>query len=427
MTDRVTAEEKTQEVREEPLGVISRFLYIPYPQPDAALVLSDSYVGDSPLHRMQAVTIEKTSDVYEEGKIRFSKDNGKTWDQWQQDPLRLMNIKGTVWTARYRVNSLYDPQAKRTVQMFMQRTYIDNHRTAGETYFDHTFYWISKDDGFTYGTPKLLKLTEGADFDPDQPDNPDFLKKNNAYFGYNTITLQEGGLAFAVCVNAEITNEKWEKEMVGGLYVFIGKWDKTKEDYSWNHYGPLAVTKAVSGRGLMEPAIVQLKDGRLVILARGSNAAWGSSRANVPGRCWYAISKDMGKTWCQITDLRYDDGEPFYVPSSFCKLIRHSQTKKLYWVGNISRELPDGNSPRYPLYIAELDENTVTLKYQSLSIIDDKDPKRHQHPDPQFSNFSLFENRQTNEFEIYLTGYGEYENIFQANSYRYTIKLKSNQ
>jgi hypothetical protein len=42
----------------------------------------------------------------------------------------------------------------------------------------------------------------------------------------------------------------------------------------------------------------------------------------------------------------------------------------------------------------------------------------------QFSNFFAFENRQTHEIELYLSPYGEYDNVYQASVYRYAVRLK---
>ena len=73
---------------------------------------------------------------------------------------------------------------------------------------------------------------------------------------------------------------------------------------------------------------------------------------------------------------------------------------------SISAEPPQGNSPRYPLYIAEVDEEIPALRRDTLTIIDDCDPQRDT-PLLQLSNFSAFENRETQDIELYLTRYGE--------------------
>jgi hypothetical protein len=104
-------------------------------------------------------------------------------------------------------------------------------------------------------------------------------------------------------------------------------------------------------------------------------------------------------------------------------MIRHSVTKKLYWFGNICMTPPSGNSPRYPLVLAEVDETTAALKRSTVTAIDDRQPGQG---DVQFSNFALLENRETHELELYLTTYGQEPNSddwASADSYKYTLTL----
>ena len=142
-----------------------------------------------------------------------------------------------------------------------------------------------------------------------------------------------------------------------------------------------------------------------------------------PGRKWISVSADGGQTWSAVVDFRYDTGEPFYAPATFAKFIRSRRTGKLYWIGNISRGPAEGNGPRYPLYIVEVDESKAALKKGTLTVIDDLQPGDTR--DLQLSNFSLLENRETGDFEIYLSRLGEKpDNIFSASAYKYTLKLK---
>jgi hypothetical protein len=160
---------------------------------------------------------------------------------------------------------------------------------------------------------------------------------------------------------------------------------------------------------------------------RGSNVALQSDpwkgKVESPGHKWMSTSRDGGRTWSPVTDLRYDTGEPFYSPAAFAKMLRHRGTGKLYWFGNITPNPPDGNRPRYPLYIAEVEEFTPALKKETLTVIDDRDPEK----DPeavQFSNFDVFEHPETGHIELYMTRYGETPgNTWTANAYRYAIIL----
>ena len=82
---------------------------------------------------------------------------------------------------------------------------------------------------------------------------------------------------------------------------------------------------------------------------------------------------------------------------------------------------PQGDRPRVPLYMAEVDERTASIKKNTLTVIEDRQPG--DTPQIQFSNFSVLENRETGEVELYMTRFGEREDWCMADTYRYTIRL----
>jgi hypothetical protein len=175
---------------------------------------------------------------------------------------------------------------------------------------------------------------------------------------------------------------------------------------------------------LTELDISELTNGKLLLIMRGSNA--GLDLARSPGRKWFSVSADGGLTWDSVRDMRYDNGEQFYSSATISKTIRSSKTGKLYWVGNITNEPPKGNSPRYPLQIVEIDEQGPYFRKEGITVIDDRDPN-HDSEFLQLSNFSLLEDRETKNLEIYLTRLGENgggADIWTANSYKYTLILK---
>ena len=152
--------------------------------------------------------------------------------------------------------------------------------------------------------------------------------------------------------------------------------------------------------------MAELSDGRVLVVWRTSG-----------GYKYYSVSDDGGMTLSKPAKWTYDDGSEFTSPCAYHRMIRHSVTGKLYWVGN-----PGTNPNKRPLVIAEVDETKVALKKSTVTMIDDKGPKDGDRL--QLSNFCLLENRQTHELEIYLTRYGEDPNDFWgANAYKYTLTL----
>jgi hypothetical protein len=190
-----------------------------------------------------------------------------------------------------------------------------------------------------------------------------------------------------------------------GSVLFIGTWDSMAGEYRWSSGARTEIAPERSARGLMEPDVAELEDGRLLVVWRGSDRAWDGSPAREPGRKWAAISEDGGQTLGPVGDWRYSDGTQFYSASSIHRLIRHSQTRKLYWFGNISSQPPSGNHPRHPLVMGIVDESSGRLKRDTLTVVAERG-LRH-GPEVQFSNFSILEDRVTHAFELWLTTYGQ--------------------
>jgi hypothetical protein len=69
-------------------------------------------------------------------------------------------------------------------------------------------------------------------------------------------------------------------------------------------------------------------------------------------------------------------------------LVRNDVDHKLYWIGNISPADPDGNGPRYPLVIAQVDEQNMGLIKGTVRTIVTRDPST-QSDQVQFSNFQI--------------------------------------
>ena len=85
-----------------------------------------------------------------------------------------------------------------------------------------------------------------------------------------------------------------------------------------------------------------------------------------------------------------------------------------------------GNMPRSPLYIAELQENPVAIKRKTITVIDRAQPG--EHPDTQHSNFKFYQDRETGDVVLHLTRYSErgVENgrWLLADLYQYRVALE---
>jgi len=412
---------------ESEIALVERTRYIRHQSLNSAVVLNHSYMGTG-LVRHEVLTEQATDDVYTSPKIRISEDNGRTWSQWVIDPKSYR--QGEYSMELFETCRLFYPSNGKLFRIMFQRIFKGDPSIAIRSYFnkserlfwDHAFYQLSNDEGLSWGSMNLIKYEEGDCFDESNWGRVEYLNNNIMYSGYNAVINKEDEIVYSASVSTLHTEDDIN-ETVDGIFIFIAKWDQAVQKYEWRRIAKLSVSSRTSSRGLMEPWLAVLQDGSILLEARGS------STKLTPGRKWYSISRDGGDTWTEISDFRYSSGEQFYAPSSFAKMIRSSKNKKLYWIGNISNTLPEGNWPRRPLFIAEFDEEDIGLRKQTLTVIDDYEPQNDASDKVQFSNFSVIENRETGQLELYLTRYGEFGELltkkyFESDVFKYVITLK---
>lgn len=393
-----------------PIVHVKKELYMGHAKPGAAALVSVFQTG-AKSERMEVRAEEIRDDVPGEPKSRYSTDNGQTWSDFSALPPTLSHPNGVeVWEGGGA--KFYDTTAGVLVELWLRQIAIKGR------YHNFTYWHISRDHGRTWSLPIQLRYEPGDEFDAQEPLKPSFLQRNHAYFGSNLIRHPNGTLITAVAhANAlgDKTNDQRSWRMAS--LCFIGRWDEAAGNYSWTPGQRVEISPELSSRGLMEPEVAALKDGRVLVIWRGSDTP------RCPGRKWFSLSSDGGRTLSPPGELRYDDGTRFYSPSSIHRMIRHSVADKLYWLGNICAAAPRGNSPRYPLVIAEVDEVIPALKRATVTAIDDRQPGVSETL--QLSNFSLLEHPQTHELELWLTRYGQDPtNVFNADSYKYTCELR---
>jgi hypothetical protein len=373
-------------------------------------MIQRQYAG--PLREMVEVrSVEIRDDVPDEVEWRFSTDNGRTWSPPLAQPKTLSYPVGVeVWQGPACV--AFDPRAGVLVQTWLRQI------AHGGLWHNHTYWRLSSDHGRTWTDPRLFRYEPGADFDPADPLKPEFLQRNQGYFGSNFL-LHSSGVAIHALAHANAPGDPGNQTRPWrmGSLCLVGKWDRKARDYHWTAGERVSVTPDISSRGLMEPEIAELRDHRVLVIWRGSDTP------TTPGRKWYSVSSDRGLHLTPVRELRYDDGSRFYSPSSYHRMIRHSRTRKLYWLGNICPEPPHGNMPRFPLVIAEVDEAgpAPALKKGTVTVIADREPGQSENV--QFSNFSLIENRDTHDLELWLTAYSgiDPKNVNTADCFHYIL------
>lgn len=417
----------------QPIARVRKELFRQHTQPGAAAVVTQMYVGPA-LERIEIHAVEASVDMHTQLMRRFSRDNGRTWSTFEPVEPFAAHYAGhefvEIGGAKF-----FDPVSGVLVEAWLRQIGLGIRADAQqildypagimtrqfstvERFYPTTYTRISRDFGKTWSTPQQLRYEDGDAFNPADPLNERFLQRNLAYFGSNFIRHRNGTLIHAVCsANSPSDPLNQSRYCRMGILCFIGQWDAARGDYAWTPGQRIEVPPSLSYEGLQEPSIAELRDGRLLIVWRAAADGY------TIGRKWCSLSSDGGRTLDGIREWEFDDKTGFYSPASMHQLLRHQGTGKLFWIGNISRVPPRGNWPRYPLVIAEVDEEKAALKRNTVTLIDDRLP--HQGEYVEFSNFWALENRETHHIEITLTAYGEDPaQVNNANCYRYVLEIQ---
>ena len=290
------------------------------------------------------------------------------------------------------------------------------------------WYRVSTDGGHTYGELRPI-VQQGEPYSPMHPIEYVHVGKNS--FCYATIPgimlKLTNGQIFFPCYYAPLDAEGNYYNPLNA-YTFswvcgiIGTWNETGDDLTWDVSKPVVIQADQSSRGADECAVVELAGipGHLLMVIRGSNEP--NPTGKIPAGKWKTLSTDYGKTWSKCESFTFDDGKPFLSPSSCCSFIRSSRTGKCYWVGNISRTLPRGNWPRYPLVIGELDEEKLALRRNTVTIIDDRTPD--DPADLQLSNYGLLEDEKTGEIILHVNRWVPGGEAPGAGPHTYVIRVE---
>ncbi len=385
-----------------------------------------SYNADGDLVEQRILASEAD---YARGKFtRISKDNGRTWGKWEtQFDDKATGRRGAVPGSPYGDEILDNVEFKCfheasgcTLGSGSTMYYLNGHNVGyfamwekGEDNFrTHAYFTFKRPSGEI--VRRMFEFEEGgADYDPENPRNPAFIDKNRALAG-NIKLLPDGDFAVELWLTMTLCCKIAGVDVITyfpscpnlqfGLVYARGHWNPDKEDFDFTYSAPIMLSDAESSRGMMEPALEILPSGRWLVVFRGSNMSYDvwNTRINpcAPSFKWYTYSDDGGKTFVPSMPWHFDTREVVYSPASISHFFRAKKNGKLYWIGNVIDEpwRIDGNDPRWPLQICEVDEKYGHLIKDTLTVID---TLRDGQTNVELSNFGLLEDKET--LDLYLT------------------------
>ena len=232
------------------------------------------------------------------------------------------------------------------------------------------FTRLSYDNGATWTDKQYVVLPGRSAEDP----IPGVVYGRNFALSMASQTLRTDTGDLLVALQCQITDENGKLVEPAGFHFFQSgalhaRWNEAENRYDWSMSEYVRVTPEESTRGVFEPTFARLAKDRYIMVMRGSNM----KAPQITGQKFFSVSDDGGMRWSRPQPLRYDDGDVVYASSSVPKLLAHSNGK-LYYIGVITDRNPDGNLPRAPLCIAELDRETCTVRRGTVAVIDGERP-----------------------------------------------------
>ena len=367
-----------------------------------ALVLKEKTILEKPSPLRGAFYVNKTGIEMMTYGAR-SADNGRTWVQQAPQPDFTTGLPENYRRSPY--PGFVDPEkgALLTVMLAMDREDVDRaidepKETATDSYIR---YRVSLDGGKTFLFDEPV-IQEGA-YDFKHPLEGLYLGKNAIFLGdmgCRPIRTKQGHIIVPTqmtLLNAEGTLETFES---GWDYyqclMLIGTW---KDDHrlSWTVSEPIPADPERTVRGLYEPTLAEMPDGRILCVMRGSNGLKKDPEYRLPSHKWYCVSTDGGFHWSKPEPWRYSNGKEFFSPSSMSQIIQHSNGR-YFWIGNISPANCQGNAPRWPLVAGEIDPRSMMLIEESVITLDTRGDADSEGL--QLSNFYAFEDRQSGDIHL---------------------------
>jgi hypothetical protein len=367
---------------------VNRETWINPSKPSYAVFGEAGYISATEPRMIRQWSEENKSDRADVSFTEISEDNGRTWGK--RKVLSVTHEEGgfTFLGGREGGIPFVDLDNNVTV-LFSLEVVIEGEDVVSGLKRRRIFYSISKDGGGSFSSPIEL-VEQGEGYDTFHYMKDVYYGLNSASLGGKPIKISRDEILLPIYVAPLDENARLYNPLGGYTFTYagflIGKWRSTFSDLDWRSTPLVKIDPKRSIRGFSENTVVRLNDGRILSILRGSNSYK-----------WFTLSHDNGRTWDEVEPLRFDDGEELFSPGSYSLLVRHS-TGRLYWIANIVPTHPKGNSPRYPLCLAEIDEENVTIKRKTVFNIDVRD--KGESEALQLSNFGLYEDRDTHEIVL---------------------------
>lgn len=404
------------------------------------------YIDQDSLRRRETRTFESQSDTSDYSEYRESDDNGKTWGEWQRLREKTREKVGEDELAEFTYHmcrNVWNPVHRHYLSVTSDYIYVGGYEKAVENWMHggirettHTYIDVRDEAGKTVAH-QLLKYEDGDDFDKSRYRQTNYLSRNISV-GTDISILKNGDILIGICAPVDVCCKRAGLDIskvfpssykqTNAFMAARGEWNQKLCMYRFSFSDPVVLDDRVSSRGIVEPVMAELSSGRILLVFRMSNARFSNWNSRIspyaPGYKMYSLSEDGGKTFSPPMPWHFDTREVIYSSATYSLLIRSEKNGKLYWFGNITDPAKiNGNAPRYPLYMVEVDEEWGCAKKDTLVLIETK--RAGESDDVQLSNFCILQDRETHNMELFLTKYAQFpeKHIRDCEVWKYTITL----
>jgi hypothetical protein len=423
---------------------VNRSVYIESPNDAEERTVTLMAYADSD----RTVLIRNVMDNGPSGKshvLQRSEDSGKTWsegEKWQTERPIDENLCMERYLGGFVLDTNHSVLIRFIVEIKRDKRISMIAKDSPYKRYRYLYYQTSHDCGMNWGD-RILVVMDGYDEEHWAPEVWQG-RSSLAPSGSPPLVLSDDRICLPCYLFREDKDDDLGPDGPGMLQscCLLGTWSKDLRLIKWEAGEYAAVTRTQAIGGIYEPAVVELRDGRLLMILRADLGYHDAAKRYAAGPCykWYAISSDCGVSWSKPEILKYDDGSPAYSPASYSLVVRSAENGKAYLIANLNNYAYEfwSSGPCWPrdiLQIAEIDEKRLRLKRRSVTVIEEREPDQPRYIG--FSNFVYYQDRLTQNLVLFMTpmvpGYPAFYDSVKAcrkpgsgvpgHSYRYDISF----
>jgi hypothetical protein len=393
------------------------------PRPGTLAYEFQFYSRPSGLDKTRIRALDVAGDILDQLEIAFSEDNGRTFPESLPVQMGQQTSQGIL--RRSFVDLFVDPSNGRQIIIMLDGLFTSDNPIEGMSNY-YLRYRTSEDGGRTAMVDEPIVQ---AGHNAAHPMPGQWVGSNGACNsgGSSIIRLPDGKLLYAAVRTVLGPDGKfWDPLHADGFFeivVLFGRWSETRRGaIDWRAGPVIDISPDRSMRGIFEPTVALMDDGRILMVSRGSNESGDDRTHLLPSHKWMCVSSDGGATWTDPAPWTYEDGSPFFSSSSISSFLRHSN-RKLFWIGHVSDENCRGNLPRDHLYIGRVDPCSLGLIRDSITLID----RRENGDRPVQISCAIFahEDRETGEVVVNVPRFEQQtEEQWGGDCYEYRLSVE---